>query len=103
MEAVKKLMLKEMPFLPNLYMPACDVRDVAKAHVKALTCTECVSERHIIVSTVESTCFKDWALILDKEFKSKNYSIPTMVSPNFLVKVFSIFDSSIKMVILIKI
>lgn len=36
MEAVKRLMLNKMPLVPDAAIAACDVRDVAAAHINAL-------------------------------------------------------------------
>lgn len=33
----RRLLQREMPLLPNLSMPCCDVRDVAAAHITAMT------------------------------------------------------------------
>ncbi len=84
--------------VPEIYTSVCDVRDVATAHVKALVLPDVVSNRHIIVSTVEASSFREWALILDEEFRSKNYKIPTTVAPNMLLKFASFFDKSLRMV-----
>jgi dihydroflavonol-4-reductase len=93
-------MCSEMPMLPNICIPSCDVRDVAQAHLKAMILPEAANNRHLIVSSYEKS-FKDWALILKSEFESKNYKIPTIVAPNFAVKLFSIFDKTLKLVSLI--
>ncbi len=37
MEVVKKLLERQMPILPSLGFPTCDVRDVALAHIRAMT------------------------------------------------------------------
>lgn len=74
-EVIRKMMNRDMPMLPDIHFAACDVRDVALAHVKALTCPNAVNNRHVIVSTRDSSSFKDWALMLDAEFKSKNYNV----------------------------
>lgn len=97
-EVVKKLMMRETPALADIYMPACDVRDVARAHINAMMKSEANSHRHIIVSTIESTSMKDWALILDKEFSPKGYKVPTKVAPNFMIKVMSLFDAQVNLV-----
>ncbi|CAF1032353.1 unnamed protein product, partial [Brachionus calyciflorus] len=97
-EIVKKLLLREMPLIPDIYFPACDVRDVAKAHINAMLKSEADSQRHIIVSTVECTPLKDWALWLDKEFYSKGYNVPTKIAPNFMIKVLSLFDKQVSMI-----
>jgi nucleoside-diphosphate-sugar epimerase len=102
-EIIKKLMNREMPLIPNISMPCCDVRVVAEAHIKAMNLPEANNQRHIIVTTKEATTFKEMALILDEEFKSKNYKVPTSVAPNCLIKIFSIFDKTVRMVIEISI
>ena len=84
--------------LPDLYLIVCDVRDVAKAHVNALTEEEAVSNRHIIGSLVEPASLQEWALILDAEFKNKGYYVPKIVAPNLVVKFFSIFDKTTRLV-----
>jgi nucleoside-diphosphate-sugar epimerase len=101
-EVVKRLMNREMPVVPDIYMSVCDVRDVATAHVVALTLPEAVSNRHIIVSTFEASSFREWALILDEEFRSKNYNVPTTAAPNALLKFVSFFDKSLRQVKMIK-
>jgi hypothetical protein len=37
---------------------------------------EANGKRHLILTTVETSTFKDWCIILDAEFRSKGYSIP---------------------------
>ena len=97
-EVIKKLMNHEVPMIPDIYMPSCDVRIVAEAHIKAMTLPEANNQRHIIVTTTECNSFRDWALILDAEFRNKRYSIPTMVAPNFMIKIFSIFDKQTQLI-----
>jgi hypothetical protein len=91
-------MNREMPMVPDVYFPVCDVRDVATAHVKSLSSPEAVSNRHLIVSTVEASSFGSWAIILDEEFRPKNYNVPTKLAPNMLLKVLSCFDKTLKLV-----
>lgn len=76
-----------------------DVRDVALAHIRAMTIPEAINNRHIIATTSETNSFRDYALILDAEFGSKGYSVPTRVAPNFLIKLFSLFDKTVQMVV----
>ena len=90
------MMNNEMPLLPDLYMPICDVRIVAQAHVKAMQLDAAQNKRHIIVTSVDSVSFKEIALILKKEFN--NYRIPTKVGPNLFVRLFSIFDKEVRQV-----
>lgn len=99
-ETVIDLLIKHRSMLPDIYLPVCDVRDVALAHVRALKLPEAASHRHIITSNVESVSLKQIAKILDKEFRE--YDVPTKVAPDFIVKFFSLFDKRLKMVSLPK-
>ena len=40
MEIIRKMINNEMPLLPDLYMPICDVRMVARAHMQAMLLNE---------------------------------------------------------------
>ena len=91
-------MMRKVPMLPDLYLMAADVRDVAKAHVNALTEEAAVANRHIITTSVETSSLKEWALVLDSEFKNKGYNVPTLVAPNWVVKFFNIFDKTKRLV-----
>lgn len=95
-QPIKMLMMRELPLLPDIYAPVCDVRDVALAHIRAMLRPEAVSKRHIIVNNVNCSSFQEWALILQKEFSSKNYSVPTRVAPHFFIKLYSYFDDIAK-------
>jgi dihydroflavonol-4-reductase len=91
---------KEMPLLPNIYMVPCDVRDTALAHLKAMLSPEAKNYRHIIASSKEMVSFKDLALIIDSEFKQ--YNVPKSVAPNFFLKLASVFNKTVRMVIFSK-
>jgi nucleoside-diphosphate-sugar epimerase len=97
-EAVQRIMTRDMPLLPKISMPVCDVRDVALAHIKAMSNPDAKNNRHIIVSVKKTSSFKEWALILEQEFKSKNYRIPTKEAPNVAIKFMGVFDKTVKMV-----
>ena len=58
MEVVKRLMLKEMPILPDIVLSGCHVTDVAEAHLAAMLKPDAAEKRHIIVSSIESDSFK---------------------------------------------
>ncbi|XP_055927795.1 uncharacterized protein LOC129959042 [Argiope bruennichi] len=89
-EIVKKLLERSMPMVPKANFAVCDVRDVALAHLKAMTLSNAADHRHIICT--QNVWFKDIALALSKEFKPHGYSIPTMVAPYFAVWLNSFVD-----------
>ena len=47
MEPFKRLLERQMPILPNLYFPLCDVRDVALSHIRAITAPEAIDHRYV--------------------------------------------------------
>ncbi|RWS14510.1 putative uncharacterized oxidoreductase-like protein, partial [Dinothrombium tinctorium] len=97
LEMVKRLLDRSVPAVAKLSVNAADVRDVALAHIRALTVPEAAGNRHIIVTS--NVMMKDIALILQKEFKPQGYHIPTMVVPNFVVWMNSLLDKSYKLVV----
>lgn len=96
---IKKIMMREFPLCPKISIPSVDVRDVALAHIRAMTRDEAVSKRHITVNSFHASSFKDWSLALQKEFKSKNYNPPTREAPNFLFKLAAKFDPEAKQMV----
>ena len=97
MELPKRLMLRDMPMLPKLYFPCVDVRDVATAHIKAMTVAEAVGNRHIIHG--EGLWLSRIAKILSSEFRPQGYDIPMRTAPYALVWLLSWFDKTIQMVL----
>lgn len=94
--AVKSLLDRSKPVMPKLNCNITDVRDVAQAHLKALTLDEAAGKRHLIVN--HSVWMKDLAAIVQKEFRPKGYFVVSLTAPNFLVRVSSFVDRSAKMV-----
>lgn len=94
--AIKSMLDKTRPAYPKLNCNLTDVRDVALAHVTALTLAEAAGKRHLIVN--HSVWMKDIAAILQKEFRPKGYFVPSLTAPNFLVRVSSFVDRGAKMV-----
>lgn len=41
----------------------------------------------------------EYALVLDEEFKSKGYNVPTKVAPNFILKIYALFDKTVKTIV----
>lgn len=97
-KSIEALMLSKICCLPNYNFPVCDVRDLAKAHLKAMTLHAANNNRHIIVSRRECLSVKELALTLENEFKSRNYNVPTRMAPNWTIKLLSLHEKSLKQV-----
>jgi len=87
---ITRLLKNDMPGLAATQFQIVDVRDVANAHVIALTNPNAPGHRFCCYQT--SLWMKDIADILSKEFKVKGFKIPTTSVPNGLVWVVSFWD-----------
>jgi dihydroflavonol-4-reductase len=94
-EAVKKLIDREFPACPDLQYAVVDVRDVAAAHVAAMTADGAVGER--FVCAVGSRSLRDIAAILARHLGPKGYRIPTARLPNFLMRAVALFDQTARL------
>lgn len=96
-EIHRRLLNREMPMLPKLSLGIVDVRDVAAAHITAMTSPKAPGNRYVTISV----CFwwDDMAKMLDDEFRPLGYCVPTKVAPNFILKIGSWFDPTLKMIV----
>jgi nucleoside-diphosphate-sugar epimerase len=91
---VQRMLRGEMPMVPNMVLPYVDVRDVARAHVAALTAPAAGGRRHILAqSTVP---LLEMAKALGGAFPAYRSKIPQRGMPDGFAKVFSWFDASLR-------
>jgi dihydroflavonol-4-reductase len=95
LEVVGKLLRKEVPGVPNLKLAMVDVRDVADAHMLALTKPEAAGKRFCCVAEIAP--MHDVARILAERFPQRR--IPTRKVPDFVVRIVGLFDETVKLVI----
>ena len=91
------MMNRQVPALPRLCLPSIDVRDVAAAHVAAMTSPDAAGHRHILVT--KNLWFKDMAQILADEFKPQGYNPPLTESPYWLMWIMARFSQSTRMML----
>ena len=96
-DLIRRLLERRLPVLPRINVGLVDVRDVAHAHIKAMTLPEAAGQRHILCKQV-MWCV-DLARIMHAEFKSQGYKVPTSVAPDFLVRVAGVFDRTVRSVV----
>jgi dihydroflavonol-4-reductase len=94
---VTKMLNGELPGLPAISFGICDVRDIAAAHVAAMTTPGIDGERFLCSG--ETLAMADVAAILKSRLADKAKRVPTMKLPNFLVRLSALFDPEIKLVI----
>ena len=94
LELIKEILAGPYPALPKASYPVVDVRDVAEAHVKALT-AEGVGGRRLMVSANTLTML-EMARVLKTEFPKRSWRIPGFEVPDFAIKALAIVDRKIK-------
>ncbi|QES87870.1 SDR family oxidoreductase [Rhizosphaericola mali] len=92
---VIKLMDGSMPAVPGIGFPIVDVRSVADALIKAM---EAPTAGHRYIASTGFLMMKDVALILKEAYP--NRKIPSRELPDFIVRIFSNFEKSLKPVLL---
>lgn len=73
------------------------MRDVATAHLLAMTAPEAVGKRFIC--NAECYWCQEIAFILEKHFGDRGYRIPTRLLPYFFLRLFALFDGTLRRVV----
>ncbi len=94
-EVVGKLIRREVPGIPDLSLSMVDVRDVADAHMLALTKPEAAGKRFCCVAHIAP--MQDVAKLLAKRWPERR--VPTRMLPSFLVRIVALFDPAVRLVI----
>jgi dihydroflavonol-4-reductase len=96
-EVVRKLLAREVPGCPKIGLNLVDVRDVAAAHIAAMTAPNAPGNRYLC--TAEFMWLSQLARQLDKEFRTRGYPVPTLALPSFLVRLVALFDPLVARVV----
>ncbi|VDO75834.1 unnamed protein product [Onchocerca flexuosa] len=76
------------PAAPKVSLGMVDVRDVARAHIRAMECESCDGER-ILITAIPSIWFSQLTRWLYEEFKDQGFLISRVISPNWLAKLYA--------------
>ena len=93
-DIVCNFLLGLMPGLPRSQLQLVDIRDVAQAHLNAITIPEAAGNRFLLVKG--SYWFKDMADWLIESHGKDFPSIPQMLLPYFVIKMSSYFMEDAK-------
>jgi nucleoside-diphosphate-sugar epimerase len=96
-EIVRKLMAKEVPGTAKIGFPWVDVRDVASAHIAAMTVPGAAGQR--FCCAIEFSWIDEVADILARRFGPDGWKIPTRKLPSFVVRIVALFDPTVKTVV----
>ena len=94
-EAVRKLMARELPACPDLTYAFVDVRDVAAAHVAALTAPGAAGQRHLCA--IDSRSLREVAAILARDYRPQGYRVPTGKLPGWALRLTAKVDKTAAM------
>ena len=95
LQIVERVLAGRDPMLPRVGFPVVDVRDVARAHLRALERPETAGHRFILADRF--VWFQDIAAVLRPAYPGRR--IPTRTAPNLLIRALSLFDPSIRTVV----
>ncbi len=96
-ELIARLMRSEIPGVPRIHWFIVDVRDVAAAHIAAMTTPEAAGQR--FCCTAQACWTRDIALILERHFAARGYRIPTREIPDFVVRLVAVFDKTVRLTV----
>ncbi len=83
---IQQMLTGKMPVLANIYLPIVDVRDVATAHVAAMTAESAAGERILVATGEPAVALKDVSGILREELGEVARKVPTRKLPDAVVK-----------------
>jgi dihydroflavonol-4-reductase len=91
------LLRREIPGLTRTQLNFVDVRDLVEMMGKAMLTPEAAGKRFI--ANGASISLQEFALLLDRNFTSRGYHVPTRVLPDWLVRFFAILVPKTKPVV----
>jgi dihydroflavonol-4-reductase len=97
-QLVKRLMDGTVPGIPNLSFGIVDVRDVADLHLSAMTDPAAKGER-FLASAGDSMTMPEIARVLRARMGDSAGRVPTRVLPDWMVRLASLFDPSLRQIV----
>jgi len=94
-ELVKRIMDHDIPAIPDISLAMVDVRDVASAHLSALTLPEAAGQRFICAEA--NHAMMEVAVILQRHLGPLGYKIPTKRLPSIAIRLMALFDSTVRL------
>lgn len=97
-QLVKRLLEGAMPGTPHLSFGVVDVRDVADLHLRAMNDPAAKGERFLAVAG-DSMTMHEIVQILRERLGDAAAHVPTRELPDWLVRLSSLFDTSLKQIV----
>ena len=89
---IQAMLNGEMPGFPNLYIPIVDVRDVAAAHILAMTTPSAAGERFLL-SSGPPTSLKQIGAVIKAQLGDAARRVPTRSIPSLVVRIAALFSA----------
>ena len=97
-EIVRRIVAGELPGYPNLSMQAVDARDVAAAHLLAMTTPAARGERFVVTADGVLS-MKQMGAILKEHLGDAGARIPRRSIPNIGVRIAALFDKPLRQIV----
>ncbi|MDH3297166.1 MAG: aldehyde reductase [Gemmatimonadota bacterium] len=94
LDIIKLLLEGAYPAIPRVSFPVVDVRDLARLHVQAMLVPEAGGRR--LIGAGEALSLAEMGRILRSEFPDRASRVPKRTLPDFVVRLISNFDRSLK-------
>lgn len=95
-QVVSRLVDGKLPGTPRLGFTIVDVRDVAEAHILAMTLPEAAGERFIVAAGFR--WMGEIAAVLRARLGTRASKVPTRKLPDFVPRIMAIFDPALRYV-----
>jgi len=96
-QAVERLLKRQMPGIPRIGFSWVDVRDAADLHIRAMTAPQAGGERFL--GAGEFLWLGDVARVLRERLGPDGAKVPTRRVPNFVVRTAARFDPSMRQIV----
>ena len=96
-ELVKLILDGAYPAVPNVYFSMVDVRDVAAAHLAAMTVPDAAGQRFLCAEGGHS--MRAVAAILAERIGPLGFKVTTRKMPDFVMRAIAVFDKTAKLAI----
>ncbi len=95
-QIVQRSLNGRLPGYPNMYIPIVDVRDVASAHVAAMTAPGAAGERSLVASGEPAVAMAKIGSGLKAHFGPAAAKVPTRIIPNLVVRIAALFSAEFR-------
>ena len=95
---LKTMLDGDMPGFPHLYIPVVDVRDVASAHILAMTTPDAAGQRFLISSGPVLSMARIGG-VLRSNLGDAAKNVPTRTIPNFVVRIGALFSPAFRPIV----